>query len=178
MSEQTDLHRVGEMAKMNRGIMDYNMTGLMNRTRKNYMDAVHDIGLYQQTNQGGKNINIDNESELLNGKFGNTITSDKDKVSKLLMSRPFATTPNLASGSVPEVEHLPANRYGQMTREFKKNMDLAGVSIDRFIPLVPEVKKSIAYHEENINPTTWVRGGMDTRTIIRNSDYLKSCGKR
>jgi len=178
MSDQTDLHRVSEMAKMNRGIMDYNMTGLMNKTRKNYMDAVHEVGLYQQTNHGGKHINIDKESKLLNGKFGNTVTSDKDKVSKLLMSRPFATTPNLASGSVPEAEHLPANRYGQMTREFKKNIDLAGISINRFIPLVPEVKKSIAYHEEHINPTTWVRGGMDTRTIIRNSDYLKSCGKR
>merc|ERR1711865_69100 len=170
MSEKQDFNRSTGIAKMN--------SGIMSKTRKNYIDAAQEFGLYQQTNQGGKNINIDKESELLNGKYGNSITSDKDKVSKLLMSRPFATTPNLSIGTIPDTEHLPANRYGKMTKEFKKNMDLSGISINRFIPLLPEVKKSIDYHEQHINPTTWIRGGMDTRTVIRNIDYLKSCGKR
>lgn len=177
MSSLKDSQRMNEINKMNKQMEDYRMAVFNQPTRKNYLDAV-EKGMFQQTNWGGKHLNVDNESELLNGRHGNALTSDKDKVSKLLNANPFATTPNLSLGSIPDVEHDPTNRYGKMTREFKKNMDLAGISIDRFIPMVPEVKKSINYHEEHVNPTTWVRGGMDTRTVVRNSDYLKTCGKR
>ncbi len=173
-----DSQRMNEINRMNQQMESYTMTAFHRPSRKNYIDAVNEIGVYQQTNWGGKNLNVDRESELLNGRFGNAMTSDKDKVSKLLKPSPYATTPNLSLGSVPEIEHDPANRYGKLTREFKKNMDLAGITINRFIPMVPEVKRSVEYHEEHINPTTWVRGGMDTRTVVRNSDYLKTCGKR
>ena len=57
--------------------------------------------------------------------------------------------------------------------QFKKNLDLAGVEIDRFIPLVPEVKNSINYREEHINPVYWTHGGTSTRNFVRNSDYNK-----
>ena len=63
-----------------------------------------------------------------------------------------------------------------MTRHFKKNLDLAGVTINRNTPFVPEVEQSVKYREDHINPTTWIRGGMSTRNFVRNSDYNKSCG--
>lgn len=170
--------RMNEMNRMNNQMQSYTLTSYHNPTRKNYVDATKEIGVYQQTNLGEKSIHIDNESKFLNGKSGNTSTRDKDRVSKILMPSPYATTPNLKLGNVPEVEHDPNNRYGRMTREFKKNMDLSGITINRFIPMVPEVKRSVNYYEQHINPTQWVRGGMDTRTVMRNSDYLKTCGKR
>ena len=170
-----DSVRVNELDRMNKSMLNYNTTIINEPTRKNFIDAV-EAGMYQSVNQGGRHINVDKESELLNGKWGNEITSDKNKVSKLLMARPFATTPNLSYGEVPDVEHNPTNRYGKITRHFKKNLDLAGITINRNTPLVPEVEQSVKYREDHINPTTWIRGGMSTRNFVRNSDYNKSCG--
>ena len=44
-----------------------------------------------------------------------------------------------------------------------------------FIPLVPHLAENVQ-NVDHIIPTYWVRGGMSTRTIVRNIDYLKSCG--
>ena len=48
-------------------------------------------------------------------------------------------------------------------------------SADNFIPLVPEIQENIQ-NIDHIIPTFWVRGGMSSRTVVRNIDYLKSCG--
>ena len=68
MQDQKNSDRQSEFSRMNNQIMGYNMNSHNNPTRKNYIDAMQEIGLYQQTNQGGKHINVDKESELLNGR--------------------------------------------------------------------------------------------------------------
>jgi hypothetical protein len=50
-----------------------------------------------------------------------------------------------------------------------------GVAIDRFEPLVPHVKQNVQNTQHIIE--SWVRGGVDTREIVRNSDYLKQIGR-
>ena len=64
---------------------------------------------------------------------------------------------------------------GKLTKNLKRNMDLA-VSIDRFVPMVSCLKN--IQDPRNLIPEYWVRGGMDTRTIVRNINYMKSCGMK
>lgn len=171
--------RLKQLNKMNEGQFKYMTSLAKTPSRQDYQGALH-AGMYPASNLVGNNETkvINNGSEMRNGIKGNISTNDKDKTSKLLQARPFATTANLSKGVVPEVENDPANRIGKNTRQFKKNLDLAGVEIDRFIPLVPEVKNSINYREEHINPVYWTHGGTSTRNFVRNSDYNKSCGNK
>jgi hypothetical protein len=52
---------------------------------------------------------------------------------------------------------------------------VSSYSANNFIPLVPEIQENIQ-NIDHIIPTFWVRGGMSSRTVVRNIDYLKSCG--
>lgn len=56
--------------------------------------------------------------------------------------------------------------------------NLAGITIDRFIPQVtciPSVQHPDNIIPENSDPA-WKRGGQDTRQIIRNHNYKVKCG--
>ena len=171
--------RLKQLNKMNQGQFNYMTSIAKTPSRQDYQGAVN-AGMYLASNLVGNNeTKIVNEgSEMRNGIKGNISTNDKDKTTKLLQARPFATTANLSKGMVPDMENDPNNRIGKNTRQFKKNLDLAGVEINRFIPLVPEVQRSIDYREAHINPVYWTRGGTSTRNFVRNSDYNKSCGNK
>ena len=67
--------------------------------------------------------------------------------------------------------------FGEQTHTGKSCNSLSGASANRFIPLVPCLKDNVQ-NVSHIVPEYWVRGGMNTRTIIRNIDYMKSCGLR
>jgi hypothetical protein len=64
---------------------------------------------------------------------------------------------------------------GNDTRVKKAADTLAGVSIDRFIPLVPCLQENIQ-NPEHIIPQYWVRGGESSRSYIQNIDYYQLCG--
>jgi hypothetical protein len=67
--------------------------------------------------------------------------------------------------------------YAEDTRVKKSSNGLSGVSIDNFIPLVPSIADNIQ-DPKHIIPEYWIRGGMSIRTVVRNVDYMKSCGLR
>ena len=166
----------------NRKISDYtfdNSYSSQCRNRKNYLDAASEVGLYQNSNWDGRGVYIDQNSKLRNGTSGNIITSEKRKDSKLLNARSLATTPFKGAGysTLKNPDIRSELMVGKLTRKSKRNLDLAGVSIDRFIPMVSCLKKNIQ-DPQNIIPEYWVRGGMDTRTIVRNINYMKSCGMK
>ena len=66
-------------------------------------------------------------------------------------------------------------KFGKETRTNKSTNSLKNYSVDNFIPLVPYLAENVQ-NTEHIIPTYWVRGGMSSRTVVRNIDYLKSCG--
>jgi hypothetical protein len=114
-------------------------------------------------------------SELRNGCLGNLITHTGAR--RQLAVRPFRTVPHMGSCRVPMMD---ADTYsmlvsGESTRTGKGCDSLSGINIDRFEPLVPCLKYNIQNPDHYI-PKYWVRGGMDTRAYIRNTDYLKACG--
>lgn len=61
------------------------------------------------------------------------------------------------------------------TRTKKSNNITSSYSADTFIPLVPHIAENIQ-NPKHIIPEYWVRGGMSSRVVLNNIDYLKSCG--
>jgi hypothetical protein len=94
----------------------------------------------------------------------------------LLESRPIATVPFMGSGQTVITDTDVYSRYlvGLDTGNKKANNSLAGISIDRSIPMVPCLAREIQNPEHYI-PKYWVRGGMDTRSVTQNIDYMARC---
>lgn len=114
-------------------------------------------------------------SDLRNGCSGNVLTHDGRR--KTLDVRPYRTVPGMTQCLTPLMD---SDLYSQMitgesTRMGKGCNSLAGVTVDRFEPLVPCLKYNVQ-NPVHLIPKYWVRGGMDTRAFIRNADYLRACG--
>lgn len=127
-------------------------------------------GVNNKTNYGSY---IDKESSLRYGK----LTNIKNKDNKILKPRPFATTPYSGHGSHKIKDPVIYSKLmdGIDTHAKKSTNSLSGVSMDRFIPLVPCIKDNIQ-DPKHIVPEYWVNGGESTRAIIQNVDYFKMCG--
>ena len=98
---------------------------------------------------------------------------------KELDTRVFPGSPYMGRGQ-GILEYTDINsrlNFGEDTRTSKSNNITSSYSANNFIPLVPHIAENIQ-NPEHIIPTYWVRGGMSTRTVLNNIDYLKSCGFR
>lgn len=150
-----------------------------NYDRANYLNSTLEAGVYQNKNVDRSGHFVDEESFIRNGDAGNKITSEKKKVTKLLQERPYITIPYMGAGqtSIGEPDIWSKLQGGETTRTGKGCDSLAGVSINRFTPLVPCLAENVQ-NVQHIIPTHWVRGGMDTRGEIRNINYYRECGIR
>lgn len=123
-------------------------------------------------NLAHKMINQESKIKL----SGNKITSHKHKCGKLLQARPYATTPYMGNGKTcvvyPDVESKL--KLGEDTFVPKSMNSLSGITIDRFEPLIDCIENNIQ-DTKHIVPEHWVRGGADTRAVIKNIDYRKHC---
>jgi len=140
-------------------------------TRDSYIDSTKNIGIIQDTNYDIYGKNINDSTKLRNGTFQN-IESKKE-----LDTRLFPGAPLLSTGhSVLKNTDLSSKlKFGEDTRKSKSANALSSYSADNFIPLVPSLLENVQ-NVDHIIPTFWVRGGMSSRTVVRNIDYLKSCG--
>jgi hypothetical protein len=140
-------------------------------TRNSYIDSTKTLGILQDTNYdiSGKNIN---ESTLLrNGVVENTGPRRE------LDTRLFPGAPLMAVGQ-SELKNTDLSsrlKFGEDTRTSKSANATSSYSANNFIPLVPSIAENIQ-NVDHIIPTFWVRGGMSSRAVIRNIDYMKSCG--
>ena len=101
------------------------------------------------------------------------------KNNKELDTRLFPGSPYMGRGS-GVLEYTDVNsrlNFGEDTRSAKSNNITSSYSADNFIPLVPHLAENVQ-NTEHIIPKYWVRGGMSTRVVTSNIDYLKSCGFR
>ena len=107
---------------------------------------------------------------------GNGITCEKEKCTKLLQARPYATTPYMGTGKTrslfPDAESQL--KMGEDTHVSKSVNSLSGITIDRFIPLIDCIKDNVQ-DPKHLIPEQWVRGGADTRSVLKNIDYRKEC---
>jgi hypothetical protein len=142
-----------------------------NRTK--YIQSSDVNGILQSNNYDGKGAVIDDSSRI---RFGEMTDQDGKKE---LPTRIFQGVPYMGAGqSVLKNTDLSSRLiYAEDTRVKKSSNGLSGVSIDNFIPLVPSIADNIQ-DPKHIIPEYWIRGGMSTRTVVRNVDYMKSCGLR
>ena len=159
----------------NEKLFDYNFLPSIfdskNNNRSTYFESTNTPGLLQDTNYDLKGNNI-NESTILRN---SNIQDNKSK--RELDTRLFPGSPLLSTGqSVLKNPDLSSRlKYGEDTRTSKSANLVSSYSANNFIPLVPSIEENVQ-NIDHIIPTFWVRGGMSTRSVIRNIDYLKSCG--
>jgi hypothetical protein len=131
-------------------------------------------GLYRN-NRDGKGNNVNDETKLRHGER----CSEKGRVAKTLDTILFAGPPFMGNGSAvlknPDVKSTLMT--GEQTHVKKSTAPTCGVTIDRFTPLIGCIADNVQ-NTEHIIPEHWVRGGMSTRTVVRNSQYLQSLGKQ
>jgi len=155
-------------------ISNYNfIPNIMNEshTRNTYMESIDVVGLLQSGNSDVNGINIDESTLLRNGENQSNLSK------KELDTRLFPGAPYMMSGqSLLKNPDLSSRlKYGEDTRVAKSANVAASYAANNFIPLIPSIEDNVQ-NVDHIIPTYWVRGGMSSRSVIRNIDYLKSCG--
>jgi hypothetical protein len=139
--------------------------------RSAYIDSTKTVGILQDNNYDITGTNINESTLLRNGNIQDCIPK------KELDTRLFPGAPFLSSGqSVLKNPDLSSRlKFGEDTRTSKSANLISSYSANNFTPLVPSLEENVQ-NVEHIIPTFWVRGGMSTRSVIRNIDYLKSSG--
>ena len=141
--------------------------------RNSYIESTKIKGLLQNSNYDINGNNITESTLLRFGKKGN------EKSKKELDTRLFPGSPLMSTGkSILENPDLSSKLiFGEDTRTSKSANALSSYSADNFTPLVQSLADNVQ-NVDHIIPTFWVRGGMSSRSVIRNIDYLKSCGMK
>jgi hypothetical protein len=140
-------------------------------SRNSYFNSTKTVGILQDNNYDIKGNNINDSTLLRKGNFENNSSK------KELDTRLFPGAPLLSNGqSILKNPDLSSRlKFGEDTRVSKSNNSVSEYSANNFIPLVPNLAENIQ-NVDHIIPTYWVRGGMSSRSVVRNIDYLKSCG--
>jgi hypothetical protein len=122
-------------------------------------------------NSGAGGCNIDNSSKLL---IGSIQTHPRCHID--LFQRPFATVPYLGRGSVNPVMESQIQQGEQIVNK-RSVSNLSEKSYIKYhqTPLLPAVQEKInnpANQIESVASDGWVRGGVPSRELTRDSDYF------
>lgn len=122
-------------------------------SRQKYMKSLDNVGMSATNNRDGYGGQVDTESGLLKSALTN------DKMPQQLETRPY-NVPYMGAGETHIVQPEVYSRLvsGAETRVKKATDALSGVSIDRFIPMVPCLAKNVQ-NTDHIIPEYWIRGG-------------------
>jgi hypothetical protein len=163
--------------KNNNTMFEYNflpnIVNNQNNTRDSYIKSTNTLGILQDNNYDINGLNVNTSTSLRNGNNGNT------GCKREFDTRLFPGAPYMQNGqSILKNPDLSSRlKYGEDTRVSKSANLTSNYSANNFIPLVPSIAENIQ-NPEHIIPTYWVRGGMSSRTVVRNIDYLKACGMK
>ena len=134
-------------------------------------DTIGVRGVLSNNQYDKKGRTVDTATQLRNGALQNT----ERLHNKELDTRLFPGSPFMSSGQ-SELKHTDLYSqlmYGENTRAKKSNNVTAEYSADNFIPMIPALKENVQ-NVDHIIPTYWINGGMSSRAVIRNINYLKS----
>ena len=126
---------------------------------------------------GEKGCLIDTDSEL---RQKNDKLTDQRYINQLI-ERPHLTTGNLMYG-YHDVDVESVIQPGNFTYDDKSCNNLSGITIGNFFtPMIPELRTEIQDTKHIIPEESmqyWVRGGLPTREIARNEDYMRRCTEK
>ena len=114
------------------------------------------------------------------------LREDKDQLTdkryiRQLIERPHLTTANLVKGYF-DVDVESVIRPGNFASEDRACNSLSGVTIGNyFTPMIPKLQDEV-HNPVHIIPEdsmqSWVRGGLPSRQMQRNKDYLRRCQEK
>ena len=116
--------------------------------------------------------NIDKDS-----KFRNSRNLTNLNAIHQLNVRPHKTTPYLINCN-KNIKRESKLLFSKSTNMRRANNTLSGITINRFIPQIPKIKKNIQNPKnivQEMNNKDWIRGGQPSRQYIKNKEYLKKC---
>lgn len=150
-----------------------NIVNNSKNTREAYIKSSNTLGILQDNNYDINGSNIGTSTSLRIGNIGNNGSKRE------FDTRLFPGAPYMQNGqSILKNPDLSSRlKYGEDTRVSKSANVTNSYSANNFIPLVPNLAENVQ-NTEHIIPTYWVRGGMSSRTVVRNIDYLKACGMK
>lgn len=122
-------------------------------------------------NSGAGGCNIDYDSKL---KIGSEQNKPKCRIS--LQTRPFVTVPYLGRGPHNPVQESRLQQGDYITNKKSCTTTTEMSHIDyRHTPMIPSLRASVtnpANLVEGVASKGWIRGGLPTRELIRDQDYL------
>ena len=126
---------------------------------------------------GEKGCLIDTDTKLRQ----NTEILTNRRTINQLTERLSATTPNLTKGYY-DVDIESIIRPGEFAGDQKPCVAGSEVTYGNyFLPMIPKLKEEVQ-DEKHIIPESskqdWVRGGLPTRQMVRNKDYLWRCQEK
>jgi hypothetical protein len=98
-----------------------------------------------------------------------------------LTERLSATTPNLSKGYY-DVDTESIIRPGDFASDQKPCIGTTEATFGNyFLPMIPKLKNEVQDHKHIIpedSKQDWVRGGLPSRQMVRNKDYLRRCQEK
>jgi len=135
--------------------------------------------IYYKNGKGWVGMNgcvVDDDSKMRITE-GNKITHWKCK--NQLATRPYLSVPYMGKGNTDNINLESALKTGEQSNYEKGCDTLKDLRNNNFIPLVPCLKDNIQNPNHLIPDSAlkgWVRGGIPSREIVRNIDYMEKCG--
>tara|TARA_Y100001958_G_C21192905_1_gene520741 strand:+ start:172 stop:831 length:660 start_codon:yes stop_codon:yes gene_type:complete len=120
---------------------------------------------------------VDNDTDLRL----NTEKLTNRRVINQLTTRLSATTPSYTKG-YHDVDTETVIRSGELSKDQKPCMATSEITYGNyFTPMIPKLKTEVQDNKHIIpedSKTDWIRGGLPTRQMVRNSDYLRRCQEK
>jgi len=157
-----------------KGSNDYVMTDHNQNNRANLIESATCNPTIVFKDGKGTNIrDIDSDTKVTFSKV-----KYERKHQKQLFERPFATMPYIGKG-VHKVNDESFLISPETTRQSRQCGSLAGVFLEnQFTPLVPSLRDTVqntTFIIPEDSKADWVRGGMSSRNIVKDIDYLSQC---
>ena len=169
---------LSERNKQNISYANYNLTNYFNQNcglqkPLDFSTRQPNIFIKDGFGPGGPGgCNIDRDSDL---RIGTIQTNPKCRIS--LQTRPFVTVPYLGRGPARPIEESRLQQ-GEQVRNKKSCSTVSELShMDyRHYPLVPSLRATVQNPNNIVEESAvegWVRGGLPTRDLIRDQDYMR-----
>ena len=123
-------------------------------------------------NTGVNGCNVDSDSNM---RIGTIQTNPKARIS--LFTRPFTTVPYLGRGPSRPVEESRIQQGDYITNK-KSCTTVTETEFDgQYTPMIPSLQATVsnpANLVEGVASQGWIRGGLPSRELIRDNQYLHS----
>ena len=127
-------------------------------------------------NTGAGGCNVDNDSNM---RIGSVQTNPKARIS--LYTRPFTTVPYLGRGPARPIEEARIQQ-GDYVRNKKSCSTVTETEFEnQYTPMIPSLKATVSNPSnlvEGVASQGWIRGGLPSRELIRDNQYLHDSRKK